>query len=343
MLRIIQITSFPGHSMRFLLLAALSTLLSTPLLRAADDPLPSWNEGAAKKAILDFVARVTKKGSPDFVAPSERIAVFDNDGTLWPEDPVPFEVAFSMDRIKANAAKHPDWATKQPYKAVLENDRAALAAHGLKGMIEIIHATHAGMTVEEFTAEVRAWMKTAKHPRFDRLYTDLAYQPMLEVLRYLRKQGFKTFIVSGGTSQFMRVFTNEIYGIPPEQVVGTLFKVQYELRDGKPRMNILPDMVFLDDKAGKPAGIQQLIGRHPVAAFGNSDGDLQMLQWTTIDRRPSFGLIVHHTDAEREYAYDAHPQSSGKLVEALQEAPERGWTVVDMKKDWKVIFTEPKK
>lgn len=326
-----------------LLLAGLSFFLTANLATAAEDPLPSWNDGASKKSILDFVARVTKKGSADFIPPEDRIAVFDNDGTLWPENPVPFELAFSFDRIKANVAKHPEWKTTQPYKAVLENEHDFVMAQGMKGLGEVIHATHAGMTIEEFTAEVRDWMKTAKHPRFDRPYTDLAYQPMLEVLRFMRKQGFKTFIVSGGTSQFMRVFTNEIYGIPPEQVVGTLYKVKYELRDGKPRMNILPDMIFLDDKAGKPAGIQQLMGRRPVAAFGNSDGDWQMLQWTTIDHKPSFGLIVHHTDAEREYAYDAHPKSTGKLVEALKEAPERGWTVVDMKKDWKVIFSEAKK
>jgi phosphoserine phosphatase len=329
--------------MRLLLLAVFSSILTANLTLAAEDPLPSWNDGAAKTSILNFVTKVTKKGSPDFVPVEDRIAVFDNDGTLWPEDPLPFELAFSIDRIKANAAKHPEWATKLPYKAVLENDQAALMSGGMKGILEIINATHAGMTIEEFSAEVRDWMKTAKHPRFDRPYTDLAYQPMLEVLRYFRKSGFKTFIVSGGTSQFMRVFTNEVYGIPPEQVVGTLFKVKFQLREGKPVLNILPDMVFLDDKDGKPAGIQQLIGRRPVAAFGNSDGDLQMLQWTTIDRTPSFGLIVHHTDAEREYAYDAHPKSTGKLVEALKEAPERGWTVVDMKKDWKTIFTEAKK
>lgn len=329
--------------MRLLFLAVFSSFLTANLALAAEDPLPSWNEGASKTAILNFVARVTKKGSPDFVAPEDRIAVFDHDGTLWPEDPVPFEVAFTFDRIKMDAAKHPEWKTKQPYKAVLDNDQAALMAQGIKGVLELVTVTHSGMTTDEFTANVREWIKTAKHPRFHRPYTELAYQPMLEVLRYLRKSGFKTFIVSGGSSQFMRVFTSEVYGIPPEQVVGTLFKVKFELRDGKPVLNILPDTVFVDDKEGKPVGIQQFIGRRPVAAFGNSDGDLQMLQWTTIDRTPSFGLIVHHTDAEREYAYDAHPKSSGKLIEALKEAPERGWTVVDMKKDWKTIFTEAKK
>lgn len=328
--------------MRFLLLAVVSTFFSANLAIAAEDPLPSWNDGASKTAILNFVAKVTKKGTPDFVPPEDRIAVFDNDGTLWPENPLPFEVAFTLDRIKMDAAKHPEWKTQQPYKAVLDNDHAALAAQGIKGVMELVTVTHSGMTTDEFRDSVREWMKTAKHPRFDRPYTDLAYQPMLEVLRYLRKSGFKTFIVSGGTSQFMRVFTKEVYGIPPEQVVGTLFKVKFEMRNGKPVLNLLPDMVFFDDKEAKPAGIQQLIGRRPLAAFGNSDGDWQMLQLTTIDRAPSFGLIVHHTDAEREYAYDAHPKSSGKLVEALKEAPERGWTVVDMKRDWKTIFSEAK-
>jgi phosphoglycolate phosphatase-like HAD superfamily hydrolase len=329
--------------MRIMLLTFLGMLVCSNSLQAADDPLPSWNEGQSKKSILDFVARVTKKGSADFIPPEDRIAVFDHDGTLWPENPVPFEVAFTFDRIKMDAAKHPEWKTKQPYQAVLDNDQAALTAQGMKGVLELVTVTHSGMTTDEFTANVREWMKTAKHPRFDRPYTELAYQPMLELLRYLRKQGFKTFIVSGGTSQFMRVFTSEVYGIPPEQVVGTLFKVKFEMRSGKPVLAILPDTVFIDDKEGKPVGIQQLIGRQPLAAFGNSDGDLQMLQWTTIDRKPSFGLIVHHTDAEREYAYDAHPKSSGKLIEALKEAPERGWTVVDMKRDWKTIFSEAKK
>jgi phosphoserine phosphatase len=307
---------------------------------AADesDPLPSWNDGKAKQSIVKFVKDVTDKSGSNFVPPAERVAVFDNDGTLWPENPLPFELAFVFDRVKAEAAKHPEWKDRQPYKAVLENDLPGLVAQGKKGLVELLLATHAGMTTDAFDKSVRDWIAAAEHPRYKRKYTDLTYQPMQEVLAYLRANGFKTFIVSGGGAEFMRVWAGKVYGVPPEQVIGTLFKTRFELRDGTPALAILPDVVHVDDKEGKPVGIHQLIGRRPVAAFGNSDGDLQMLQWTTIGRKPSFGLIVHHTDAEREYAYDAHPKSSGKLVEALEEAPRRGWTVVDMKKDWKVLY-----
>lgn len=309
------------------------------ILAHAADPLPSWNEGAAKQSILHFVARVIEEGGPDFVPLAKRIATFDNDGTLWPEDPITFEFAFAIDHIKETAANHPEWKMKQPFKAVLENDLPNLVGQGKKALIELILATHTGMTTGEFNRDVRDWISKAKHPRYKCLYTDLAYQPMLEVLAYLRANGFKTFIVSGGGTEFMRVFADKMYGIPPEQVIGTMFKVEYALRDDKPVLSILPEVIHVDDKQGKPVAIEQLIGRHPIAAFGNSDGDLEMLQYTTIGRKPSFGLIVHHTDAQREYAYDAHPKSSGKLVEALKEAPRRGWTVVDMKKDWKVIFS----
>lgn len=302
------------------------------------DPLPSWNEGSAKKSILDFVVRVTAKDGKDYVKPSERIAVFDNDGTLWPEDPLPFELAFAFDRVKEMAIKKPEWKDKQPFKAVIDDDLPSLLKLGKKGIIELVLATHAGMTTEAFDRSVRDWIASAKHTRWKKPYTDLTYQPMQEVLKLLRANGFKTFIVSGGGAEFMRVWSERVYGIPPEQVVGTMFKTKFELHDDKTALTILPDVVFIDDKAGKPVGIHQVIGRRPIATFGNSDGDLEMLQWTTIGRKPSFGLIVHHTDAEREYAYDKAPKSSGKLVEALKQAPKRGWTVVDMKKDWKKIF-----
>jgi phosphoserine phosphatase len=322
----------------FRIAVAIVALVAVASAQAAD-PLPSWNEGPTKQSILDFVAKVTKEGGADFVPPAERIATFDNDGTLWPEDPITFEFAFAIDRIKETAASHPEWKEKQPFKAVLENDVHNLVGQGRKALIELILATHAGMTTGEFDRDVRDWISKAKHPRYHCLYTDLGYQPMLEVLAYLRANGFKTFIVSGGGTEFMRVFADKLYGIPPEQVIGTMFKTNYELRNDKPVLTILPEVSYVDDKAGKAIAIHQLIGRHPVMAFGNSDGDWEMLQYTTIGRSPSFGLIVHHTDAEREYAYDAHPKSSGKLVEALAAAPKRGWTVVDMKKDWKVIFS----
>lgn len=302
------------------------------------DPLPSWNSGTAKQAILDFVRKTTKEGGPEFVPVGERIAVFDNDGTLWPENPLPFELAFALDRVKSEAAKHPEWKEKQPFKAVLENDHPALVASGKKGLVELILATHTGMTTAEFDLSVKEWITTAKHPRYGKLYTELGYAPMLEVLAHLRANGYKTFIVSGGVSDFMRVWAEKMYGIPPEQVVGTMFETAFELKDDQPRLRILPKIALIDDHGGKPVGIRQVIGRQPVMGFGNSDGDLQMLQWTTIGRKPSFGLIVHHTDEEREYAYDEKPKSSGKLIEGLKEAPTRSWTVVDMKRDWNRVF-----
>jgi len=316
----------------------LAICFTNSIIVFAADPLPSWNDGPAKSAILAFVEKVTTEGGPDFVKPYDRIAVFDNDGTLWPENPVPFELAFAFDRVQAEAAKHPEWKTKQPFKAVFEKDYPTLVALGKPGLVELLLATHSGMTTEQFDSSVNDWIATAKHPRFKRLYSELAYQPMLEVLTLFRAKGFKTFIVSGGGAEFMRVWSEQVYGIPPEQVVGTMFKTKYVLRDDHPTLEILPEVFFVDDKGGKPVGIEQVMGRRPIACFGNSDGDWEMLQWTTIGRKLSFGLIVHHTDAEREYAYDAHPKSSGKLVEALVAAPKRGWTVVDMKQDWKRIF-----
>ena len=312
-------------------------LIASIHARAERDPLASWNDGTAKQAIVDFVAAVTDKGGSDYVPPAERIAVFDNDGTLWSEKPAYFQLLFAIDRIKALASQHPEWKTQQPFKAVLENDIKALAASGEKGLIQLVMASHAGMTTDEFEQIVADWLATARHPKFKRPYTDLVFQPMLELLAYLRANGFKTFIVSGGGIEFMRPFTEKVYGIPPEQVIGSSIKTKFELRDGKPVLVRLPEIFFIDDKAGKPVGIQKFIGRRPIAAFGNSDGDLQMLQWTTAGKRKRFGLIVHHTDAEREWAYD-RKSHVGRLSEALDQAQAEGWVVVDMKKDWKVIY-----
>jgi phosphoglycolate phosphatase-like HAD superfamily hydrolase len=303
----------------------------------AADPLASWNEGPAKKAITDFVAKVTKEGGPDFVPVAERIATFDNDGTLWSEQPVYSQVAFAFDRVKTLADKHPEWKDRQPFKAVLEGDMKGLAAAGEKGLLEIMAATHTGMTTDEFEQTVKDWLATARHPRFRRPYNELVYQPMLEALAYLRAHGFKTFIVSGGGIEFMRPWVEKAYGIPPEQVVGSSGKLKYELRDGKPVLVKLPEVNFIDDKSGKPVGIEQHIGRRPIMAFGNSDGDFEMLEWATAGKGPRFGLIVHHTDGKREWAYDRKAHV-GRLEKALDEAPRRGWTVVDMKKDWKVIY-----
>ena len=304
---------------------------------AQSDPLPSWNEGAVKKAVTDFVASVTTQGSPDFVPVDQRIATFDNDGTLWCELPMYVQLAFMLDRVKALAPQYPDWKTKQPFQAVLAGDMKALAASGEKGLMELMAATHAGMTSDEFAKIVSDWLATARHPRFNRPYTELVYQPMLELLAYLRANGFKTFIVSGGGIEFMRPWTERIFGVPPEQVVGSSIKTKFEMRDGKPVLFRLPQVNFIDDKAGKPVGINEHIGRRPIAAFGNSDGDFEMLQWTTAGSGPRFGLIVHHTDAEREYAYDRQSHI-GKLDKALDAAAINKWTVASMKSDWKKIF-----
>jgi phosphoglycolate phosphatase-like HAD superfamily hydrolase len=310
---------------------------------AQTDPLPSWNDGTVKKSISDFVVRVTTQGGPDFVAVPERIATFDNDGTLWTEQPYYFQIAFALDRIKAMAPRHPEWKSKQPFKALLEGDKKTFAAAGKDGLLQVIAATHAGMTVEDFTKTVTAWTETARHPRFNRPYTELVYQPMLELLAYLRANGFKTFIVSGGGIEFMRPWTERVYGIPPEQVVGSSGVVKYQIgANGKPELMKLAKIEFVDDGPGKPVGINRFIGRRPIFAFGNSDGDLQMLQWTTAGQGLRFAGLVHHTDAEREYAYDRESKV-GKLDKALDVASAKGWAVVDMKKDWNKVFPDATK
>jgi phosphoglycolate phosphatase-like HAD superfamily hydrolase len=306
--------------------------------RAQSDPLPSWNDGAVKKSITDFVARVTAQGGADFVPAEQRIATFDNDGTLWTEQPYYFQLAFAFDRVKAMAPQHPEWKTKQPFKALLDRDMKALGASGEKGLLQIVAATHTGMTTDTFSKDVLDWMATARHPRFDRPYNSLVYQPMLELLAYLRANGFKTFIVSGGGIEFMRPWVEKAYGIPPEQVVGSSGVVKFEFGpNGKPELMKLAKVEFIDDGPGKPVGINRFIGRRPIFAFGNSDGDLQMLQWTTAGPGARFAGIVHHTDAEREYAYDRQSKI-GKLDKALDEGKAKGWTVVDMKRDWKKVF-----
>jgi phosphoserine phosphatase len=327
--------------------ALLSTLAVLPTLvglrpisaraQGQTDALPSWNDGATKKAITDFVSRVTVQGGSDFVPPAERVAVFDNDGTLWLEQPMYVQLAFALDRVKALASQHPEWKDKQPFKAVLEGDMKALAAAGEHGLVELIMATHAGMTTNEFEKITAEWLASARDPRFKRPYTELVYQPMLELLAYLRANGFMTFIVSGGGIEFMRPWTDRIYGVPSEQVIGSSIKTRFEMRDGRPILFRLPEMNFIDDKAGKPVGINEHIGRRPIAAFGNSDGDLEMLQWTTMSGGVRFGLLVHHTDAEREYAYDRESHF-GRLDKALDAAAVNNWTVVDMKRDWKRVF-----
>jgi len=302
------------------------------------DPLPSWNDGPVKKSITDFVAKVTTQGGADFVPPEQRIATFDNDGTLWCEQPNYFQAIFALDRVKAMAPDHPEWKNKQPFKDFLAGDKKALAAQGEKGLLALVMAAHSGMTTDQFAKYVTDWLKIARHPRFNRPYNELIYQPMVELLGYLRANGFKTFIVSGGGVEFMRVWTEKAYGIPPEQVVGSSGVVKFEIgADGKPVLMKLDKIEFVDDGPGKPVGINRFIGRRPIFAFGNSDGDLQMLQWTTAVAGARFAGIVHHTDAEREYAYDRQSKV-GKLDNALNAAKAGGWTVVDMKKDWKDIF-----
>jgi phosphoserine phosphatase len=307
--------------------------------RAQDESnaLPSWNDGAAKQSIVDFVAKVTREGGPDYVAPAERIATFDNDGTLWAEQPMYFQLAFALDRVKALAPMHPEWKEKQPFKAVLEGDLKTALGGGHHALLELVMATHAGNTPEEFSQIVEAWLATAKHPKTGRPYTDMIYQPMLELLGYLRANGFKTYIVSGGGIEFIRAWAERVYGIPPEQVVGSSIKTQLEFHEGTPVLVRLPEINFIDDKAGKPVGINQHIGRRPIAAFGNSDGDLQMLEWTAAGGGERLCLYVHHTDAEREWAYDRN-SSIGRFDKGLDEAKTRGWTIVSMKEDWKVIF-----
>jgi phosphoglycolate phosphatase-like HAD superfamily hydrolase len=311
-----------------------------PARPAQADALASWNDTAPRAAITAFVTRVTRPGSPDFVPVSERIAVFDNDGTLWPEAPMPVQAVFMLDELKRRSPGDRQLAADPMVKAALAGDVATLleGPHH-DGLLHVLALTHAGMTTVDFDARVQAWLESARHPRFARRYDQLTFQPMQEVLDYLRANGFKTFIVSGGGADFMRAWTERVYGIPPEQVVGSTARAKYEMRDGRPVLIKTSDHVFVDDREGKPAAIHQFIGRRPIAAFGNSDGDQAMLEYTTIDNpRPSFGLIVHHTDADREYAYDVEPPGSGRLATALAAAKDRGWAVVDMKTDWKTVF-----
>jgi phosphoserine phosphatase len=312
---------------------------SLPLLASAATPkLASWNDGAARNAILDFVARVTDKSSADFVPPSQRIAVFDNDGTLWAEKPAYFQLFFAIDRIKELAPQHPEWKHQQPFKGVLEGDLETALAGGEKAILELVMASHADMSTDEFERIVETWIGSARHPKTQRLYTEMVYQPMLELLNYLRAHGFKTYIVSGGGVEFMRVFAERVYGVPPEQVIGSGVKTRFEARDEGFVLLRLPEIDFINDKGGKPVGIQRHIGRRPIAAFGNSDGDMQMLQWVAPRKGTGFGLLVHHTDAEREWAYD-RKSPVGKLDKAIAEAGVRAWTLVDMKNDWKRVFS----
>ena len=303
----------------------------------SSDPLPSWNEGNTKQSIIDFINEVTDESSPNFVKPGDRIATFDNDGTLWSEQPYYFQLQFALDRVKELAPEHPEWNDNPLFKAVLENDIKTVLSFGEHGLLELVMNTHSGMTTEEFSKIVKDWINTARHPKTNKLYKEMVYQPMLELLDYLRANGFKTFIVSGGGIDFMRPWTEEVYGIPSEQVVGSSGKVKFEMRDGQPVLVKLPEINFIDDKEGKPIGIHQFIGKRPIAAFGNSDGDLQMLQWTAAGEGKKLMVYIHHTDAEREWAYDRE-SSTGRLDKGLVEANEKGWTVVDMKNDWQKIY-----
>jgi phosphoglycolate phosphatase-like HAD superfamily hydrolase len=326
-----------------LLLCLVSSACGAPALNAqssaeaAADPLPSWNDGIARRTLVDFVTRTTRPDAPDSVPPAERIAVFDNDGTLWVEQPMYTQFAFALDRINALAPAHPEWKTTPPFAAIFNNDMKTVFGSGEAGLMRIIAASHTGITTAEFEAIVREWITSARHPRTRRRYDEMVYQPMLEVLAYLRANGYKTYIVSGGGVEFIRPWAERVYGVPPEQVIGSRVKVKYERRDGMPVLLRLPEIDLNDDKSGKPIGIQQAIGRRPVIAFGNSDGDFHMLEWTTSAPGPRLGVIVHHTDAAREWAYDRDSQV-GRLARALDEAPGRGWLVVDMKNDWKAIY-----
>jgi hypothetical protein len=324
-------------SLRSLIIAVALTMLGAGLTRAGD-PLPSWNDGPAKQAILNFVGKVTQEGSPDFVPVPERIATFDNDGTLWCEQPMYSQLLFALDRVKALAPQHPEWKDQEPFASLLKGDVKRALAGGVPAMLKLVMVTHAGMTTAEFEQVVNDWMATARHPRFKRPFTECAYQPMLELLTYLRAHGFKTFIVSGGGVEFMRPWTEKVYGVPPEQVVGSSIQTKYEWRDGKPVLLRLPEIDFIDDKSGKPVGINSHIGRRPIAAFGNSDGDQQMLEWTQAGGGAHLMMLVHHDDAAREYAYG--PESKiGTFSDALMaEANKNGWTVISMKDDWKRIF-----
>jgi haloacid dehalogenase-like hydrolase len=319
------------------LAAALVLSCAQPPSGTHEDPLPSWNDTGARKAIVAFVERVTTEGSPDFVPVPARIATFDNDGTLWSEKPVPFQVVFALDQVRTMAPQHPEWKTSEPFASVLKGDMAGLAAQGEKGVLAVIAATHSGMTTDEFSRSVQDWITTAKHPKTGRRYTDMVYQPMLELLAYLRANGFKTFIVSGGGVEFMRPWTERVYGIPPEQVVGSAGKLKLETRGGAPVLVKLAAIDLIDDREGKPVGIQSRIGRRPIAAFGNSDGDLQMLEWATTGEGARFALFVHHDDPEREFAYDRADKLQ-QFDKGWDAAVARGWTVVSMRNDWKTVY-----
>jgi len=327
-----------------LILSTVLFSLSVPSVRtlAATDPLPSWNDIGAKKAIVGFVQRVTEKGSADFVPPAQRIATFDNDGTLWAEQPMYFQLAFALDRVKALAPKHPEWKDQEPFKSLLAGNLKGVLAGGEKAIFQLVMASHAGVTTEEFEQLVKDWLAKAKHPKTGRPYTAMVYQPMVELLAYLRANGFKTYIVSGGGIEFMRAWAEKVYGIPPEQVIGSTIKTKFEMRDGKPVLARLPEIDFIDDKVGKPVAINKFIGRRPILAFGNSDGDQQMLEWTAAGSGARFMGIVHHTDAEREWAYDRQSHI-GTLDKALDEANAKGWVVVSIKDDWKTIFPASKR
>ena len=329
----------PGRAALAALYLAIALL---PAMARAADWLPSWNDGASKARIIAFVEAVTEPAGKQYVPPSERIAVFDNDGTLWTEQPMYFQLAFILDRVRALAPGHPEWRTQEPFKSALAGDMAGVARSGEHGLLEMMAATHAGMTTDEFRGIVADWLATAKHPRFGRPYTELTYAPMTELLAYLRANGFRTFIVSGGGVEFMRVFSERVYGVPPEQVIGSSIRTQYEVRDGKPVIVRLPELEFIDDKAGKPLGINRYIGRKPILAFGNSDGDFEMLEYTTSAPGPRLGFIVHHDDAEREYAYD-RKSPIGRLERGLDEAASRGWVIVSMKDDWRRVYAAPGK
>jgi phosphoglycolate phosphatase-like HAD superfamily hydrolase len=328
--------------MRSLYIKILLSLLIFTNAALAADPLPSWNDTAPKKAIVAFIEQVTREGSPDFVPVTERIATFDNDGTLWAEQPIYFQFLFAIDRVKVLAPQHPEWKTQEPFASLLKGDMKRALAGGEHAILEIVMSTHAGMTTQAFEKIVTDWITTAKHPKTGRLLTEMVYQPMLELLAYLRANGFKTFIVSGGGIEFMRPWTEKVYGIPPEQVIGSSVKTKYEVRDGKPVIARLPELNFIDDKAGKPVGINQHIGRRPIMACGNSDGDFEMLEWATAGTGLRFGLLVHHTDDKREWAYDRNSHV-GKLDRGLDEGPHRGWTIVSLRDDWRVIFPFEKK
>lgn len=315
----------------------IATLAASPAM-AQTDQLPSWNDGAAKQAILDFVAKLTKEGGPQYVPPAERIATFDNDGTLWSEQPLYFQFLFAIDRVKAVAPQHPEWQTEEPFASLLKGDIKGALAGGEHALMAIVGSSVAGLTTDEYAKIVGDWLSIARHPKTGKAFPEMTYQPMVELLAYLRANGFKTFIVSGGGVEFMRVFAEQAYGVPPEQVIGSSGKLKFEMRDGKPVLIKLPEINFYDDKEAKAAAIQTFIGRRPIAAFGNSDGDLAMLQWTCVTDGPHFCLYVHHTDAEREWAYD-RTSSIGRLDKGLDEAAKGGWTVVDMKADWAKVFS----